>query len=366
MWRLLIFIVVGLAAGAYAMTPTSVAPAEPGLAYRGAADASAATFIDDTTLVVADDEDNLLRFYPGGAGGGPSFTLDLSEFLGLAADEESDLEGAARIGTRIYWITSHGRNREGKLRPERGRLFATEITRTEGGATLRPYGRPLRTLVPALVQSLEAQGIPLAAAAGIDAQGQVIREDRRLAPKSAGLNIEGLAACPDGSCLYIGLRNPRHTVKGVEHAIVVPLLNPAAVVDANDPPRLGRALLWNLGGQGVRSMLWVPALSSFLVVAGDSDAGGESRLYRWSGAAETQPVAAQPSSPWPADFNPEALALVPGTSRVLALSDDGDRPLRVDSAGNCKRGEFRKDGTCRNKDLRDAGRKSFRGVQFTP
>ena len=38
---------------------------------------------------------------------------------------ESDLEGAANLADRIYWITSHGRNREGEARESRHRFFAT-------------------------------------------------------------------------------------------------------------------------------------------------------------------------------------------------------------------------------------------------
>lgn len=331
--------------------------------YTGAADASAVEFIDATTLAVVDDEDNVLRFYEAGTGGAPRFTLDLSAFLDLEPDEESDLEGAARIGDRIYWLTSHGRNRKGKDRSARGRFFATEIVRSEGGAKLRPVGRPFRDLIPLLVQALEAQGIPLASAAGIDAAGRTTREDERLAPKVGGLNLEGLAACPDGTCLYLGLRNPLHEVGGVRHAIIVPLLNPAAVVDEGTPPELGPPLLWDLDGQGVRSMHWSPEHSALLVIAGDRGDGGGFRLYRWSGDPQIPPSAAVPTPPFGAGMSPEALTGVPGSRRLLALSDDGDRRIRA-SSGDCQRGEHRKDGTCRNKDLVDPGRKSFRGFEF--
>ena len=42
-------------------------------------------------------------------------------------EPEADLEGATRIGDDIYWITSHGQNKNGKNRPSRHRLFATAV-----------------------------------------------------------------------------------------------------------------------------------------------------------------------------------------------------------------------------------------------
>jgi hypothetical protein len=363
MWKLTT-LAAAAAVMACALAARHDAPADEAGIYLGAADASAAEFIDATTLVVADDEDNVLRFYDALAGGAPRLTLDLSEFLGLSAEGESDIEGAARVGDRIYWVTSHGRNRKGKERRGRGRLFATEIVHVEGRTTLRPVGRAYRELVPALVSALEAHGIPLAAAVGIDADGRMVQQDKRLAPKAGGLNIEGLAACPDGRCLYLGLRNPRHTVEGAERAIVAPLLNPAAVVDRGELPRIGPPLLWDLGGQGVRSMHWSAEHSAFLIVAGDHGEGGASRLYRWSGDRAATPTMASPAPPFPSDLNPEALIELPGGKRLLVLSDDGDRRIRVGSPADCTPSGYRKDGTCRNKEQRDADRKSFRGFQF--
>jgi hypothetical protein len=125
--------------------------------YSGASDASAAEFLDETTLAVADDEDNVLRLYDAAAGGPPRQALDLSAFLGLSPDEESDIEGAARVGDRIYWITSHG--------PKRQLLFATEITRSEAGVGLRPVGRPCREIGPAILRLKAAAPFPALPAA---------------------------------------------------------------------------------------------------------------------------------------------------------------------------------------------------------
>ena len=92
--------------------------------YQGACDASAADALDAEHFVVASDEDNTLRIYRRGHPA-PVGSVDLAAFLGTKKGEESDIEGAARIGAHIYWIASHGRNASGEARPGRARLFAT-------------------------------------------------------------------------------------------------------------------------------------------------------------------------------------------------------------------------------------------------
>lgn len=72
-------------------------------------DASAVVALSGDLFAVGNDEDNTLRIYKAKEGGPPVDTLDLSKFLKV--DEkfpETDLEGAAWLGDRIFWITSHG------------------------------------------------------------------------------------------------------------------------------------------------------------------------------------------------------------------------------------------------------------------
>ena len=107
--------------------------------YSGPCDASAAVALDAAYFVVGDDERNTLHVYRQGQAQAVG-SLDLSKFLATAADEESDIEGAAAIGTRIYWITSHGRNSKGKARPSRQRFFATEVLPGQP-PTLKPVGQ---------------------------------------------------------------------------------------------------------------------------------------------------------------------------------------------------------------------------------
>ena len=307
-------------------------------------DASAACPSGDGTLVIADDEDNTLRVY-GPGGGGPVGALPLDEHLGVSGVEhpEADIEGAALLGDTCFWITSHGRNRKGKWRPARHHLFATSQLRVVG-ATRRDVGAALAT-VPELAAAIGPEG----------------ERAPGLAPKVGGLNIEGLAAGPDGASLLIGLRNP--LVDG--RAVVVTLRNPDQVVNAGAAPELGEPILLRLeapggGPLGVRSIGRGP--SGYLVAAGPRDGRAGFALFAWSGRPDDAPRLL----PRATDringidgFAPEAL--VPLGDEVLLLSDDGTRRVEVASAAGCA-GALQ-DGRCRSKDLVDRRRRVFRGLR---
>ena len=264
--------------------------------YHGLCDASAAVALDAQHFVVAGDEDNTLRVYRRGRSDAVA-TLPLKSFLGT--DKESDLEGSARIGERIYWIASHGRNSSGKLRPDRYRFFATDIDASQPVPALRPAGKASASLLEQLLTTEQAKALRLDEAA-------------RLAPEAdGGLNIEGLAEGADGG-LLIGLRNPLRGGK----ALVIPLHNPAEVL-AGQPARFGRPLLLDLAGRGVRSLERVG--DGYLVVAGPTADRGDFALYRWSGGADDAPQALpQPLH----SLRPEALLTWPD-GMVQLLSDDG-------------------------------------------
>lgn len=266
--------------------------------FTGMCDASAAVPIDAGHFVVASDEDNVLRVYAL-SGGAPTATVPLAGFL-KTGTRESDLEGAARIGDRIYWIASHGRNSSGKLRTERQRLFATDIVPGGATATFQPVGTPSTGLLPALVAAPALKGFGLDAAA------------ERAPEAEGGLNIEGLAATPDGR-LLVGFRNPLIGGK----ALVVTLDNPAEIV-AGTAPAIGAVALVALGGRGIRSLERIG--DGYLIVAGPTADAGSFALYRWSGGA-ADPVAVPG-----VDFGtlrPEALFAVAGSSEIQILSDDG-------------------------------------------
>ena len=136
---------------------------------------------------------------------------------------------------------------------------------------------------------------------------------RLAAEADGGLNIEGLAATPEGQ-LLIGFRNPLPE----ERAIVIPLENPTEVVDGKRA-KLGEPFELNLGRRGIRSIEWVGG--SYLIVAGPTADEGSFALYRWSGkrGESAMPI----DSVDLGSLRPEALFAIPQTPQVQLLSDDG-------------------------------------------
>ena len=291
--------------------------------YRGICDASAAVAIDADRFVVANDDKNILMAYRVGQPKGEE-ALDLRDYL---KDKNSDLEGAARIGDRIFWIASHGRKANGEFKPERRRFFATPVT---GGAPSKVEIPPLPPVENLLDQMIADERYK---ALGLEAASQKPSESRD------GLNIEGLAATPDGK-LLIGFRNPR--LAGL--AIVAVLENPAETIQGK-PARFGAPWRLALGGRGIRSIERIG--DRYLIIAGPHDDGANDgsdfRLY----AAPS--VGDQPAALDNVSFRglfPEAIFAMPDGS-IHILSDDGG--VMVD-------GERCKDA--------DKAKRSFRGQKL--
>ncbi len=266
--------------------------------YHGMCDASAAAALGPFLFVVANDERNQLKIYQRGVAK-PVEVLDLSEFLGTKVNKESDLEGAATIGDRIYWISSHGRNKSGEVQDRRYRFFATDAGK--GASRLEPVGTPYTKLLRDMIEAPHLKKYPLE-----EASSQTPEAD-------GAFNIEGLAATPEGS-LLIGMRNPAPRGK----ALVVPLLNPAKVIEG-ERAEFGEGIELDLGGLAIRSMELVGM--AYMIVAGPPADTGEFALYQWSGKAADAPVRLLHE-----DFDevrPEALFAIPGTRQVQILSDDG-------------------------------------------
>ncbi len=264
--------------------------------YHGMCDASAAAAIGPDLFVVANDERNQLKVYRRGQPQ-PVDEIDLSDFLGTAKDKESDLEGAATIGERIYWISSHGRNKKGKHVETRHRFFATELRDGKVVEVGQPYAR----LIDDMIAAPQLRRYGLAQAAG------------RMPEADGALNIEGLAATPEGGVL-IGLRNP--APRGM--ALVIPLLNPADVIEGGGA-RLGEAVELDLGGLAIRSMELVGL--AYMIIGGPAADEGEFALFRWSGKPGDKPE--QLAHRHFGKARPEALFAIPGTRKLQLLSDDG-------------------------------------------
>ena len=295
--------------------------------HFGARDGSAGIACGPEHFVGATDEDNILRLYPAAGGTVGGKLLNLNDW-GLfpkklkhdgVTFKEADIESAVRIGDVIYWISSHARDSDKQVRKERLALFATMITGSGADTKLETTGEPYTQLVEDIMADKRLKFL----------QDAVLAEK---APKEeGGFNIESL--CAEGDVLYIGFRNP--IVDG--KAILVPLMNPSAMIHDGERAVLGSPIRLDLGGLGFRDM--VKWRGGFLILAGDyrdrfEDPGANApKLYQWSGKRDEPPVEMEVDL---GDLNPEAALVFGGAEdgRVLLLSDDGK--WNVQRGGNRK------------------------------
>lgn len=294
----------------------------------GICDGSAGVALSAGYIVVANDENNVLSIYQSDTGSVPVGRVQLSRILGVGGrpNREADIEAAATVGDTAYWITSHP-SENGAALLDRHRFFATLEERTSSIPTVRPAGRVYGGLVNAMLGDTTLVRYGIAAAS------------RRPAPEAGGLNIEGLAATPDGR-LLIGFRSPVPDGR----ALIVPIENPADVIFRDRPPRFGSAVTVALGGRGIRSIEYVPTMRAYVLVAGSANGGRDFALYRWSGAAADAPSLLQIVSL--DGLSPEAIVVESAhPDRLLLLSDDGGRRI---GGRDCKE--------------REASRKFFRSV----
>lgn len=338
---------------------------EPGIVYYGMSDASAAVALSDDLFVVADDENNVLRVYQTNTTSVPVYTFDLSPYIVTGKDHpEADIEGATLVGDCIYWITSHGRNKDGKIRPNRYRFIATSVKIENGRVTLDSVGTPCSTLINEMIKAEATQHLKLDSVTRFDVKKLKKKEKKKLAPKKEGLNIEGLCAAPDGNTLYIGFRNPQFfdRVTHKKRAGLVPLLNPQQVIKAGATPAFGSPILLNLDGRGIRSMEYSHSHKAYFIIAGPHDGKADFALYRWSGKTDKRPVLVKKFPTAPDAFTPEALIVFKKSARLFALSDDGSLIVDIPNTSDCIKGEMLKNGQCLNKHLSDQNKKHFRGM----
>jgi hypothetical protein len=337
-----------------------------GLTYAGMCDGSAAAALDEQTFVVASDEAtlkqgptpqrNVLGVYRIDQGGAPLQTVDLSAALAPEPNNpaqhdpehvEADIEGAARIGDRIYWITSHGHNSKGKRRVDRYRFFATDLVGSGPNVALRPAGTtgPFPAYMNLLKDMSGAAQLAGFKLGELDAGNK--------APEEGGINIEGLCATRDNK-LLIAFRSPLTQGK----ALLIPLENGDDLITGKTAQaKFGAPLQLDLGGLGIRDIAYAKAQDVYLIIAGPATADGPFRLYQWSGNSAQPPIVSKDKAGNEislSGLNPEALVVYPNSNRVLVISDDGDVKMRSPSLNT----------TLDNKELPDAER-LFRTVWLT-
>ncbi|MEW5849411.1 MAG: DUF3616 domain-containing protein [Myxococcota bacterium] len=290
------------------------------ISLTGACDASTVVELDDGALVIADDEDQVLRFYAPTQGTAPRAQVDVTHQLGLTDTSggvfrEVDIEGSTRVGNRVYWLGSHGNSSTGSNRPNRRRLFVTEVSGSGANANAVVLGTPYEDLRDDLVDwdNNDGHGLGESALGFEDAIDQEPERDD-------GFNLEGLSMTPDGGAALLGMRAP--VVDGM--ALVITLNNLEPLLTGGGTAQFGALYQLDLGGRGVRSMEC--AANGCIIVAGPADGAEDFRLYTWSGNASDAPVERNADL---TGMHPEGIVAVPPgpfteTTRIRLISDDGD------------------------------------------
>jgi hypothetical protein len=286
----------------YAASAAALEPATTRF-HSGASDASTAIAIDADWMLIADDENQVLRLYARHDSGLHQAGFDFTDALALTdldggVPREVDIEASTRLGARLFWLGSHGNQATGSpnARPNRRRVFATDLSGNGDSATLAYAGR-YDHLLGDLVAWDEADGHGL----GAGALGFAASSAANVSPEIAsGLNIEGLTIAPDGSTALVAFRAPRAPLASRNEALVIPVLQFDALVTGAAPgsraagsASFGAPILLDLGGRAIRSIERNGA-GDYLIVGGPSGAAdlpaADFRLFRWSGLAADVPL----------------------------------------------------------------------------
>ncbi len=307
----------------YAASAASATPATTRW-HTQAADASAAVPAGGDYMFVADDEDQVLRLFHRAESGLPVAGFDFTSMLGLTdlssgGPREVDIEGAFRVGNRIYWIGSHGNASAGQNRPNRRRLFATDIIGSGAVATLNYVGR---------YDNLRQDLVTWGDANGYNFSASVPSPVLPTAPN--GFNIEGFTMAPDGTTAYIGFRAPLVPLPARDKALIAPIQNFEAWFNNGAPagsPSIGAPIELDLGGRCIRSIEC--NANGCIIVAGSTNETPNFKLYTWTGNPADAP---RPRSADLSTMTPEALVELPagnflGTAgdnlTVQLISDNG-------------------------------------------
>lgn len=297
--------------------PHSAPKSSPPVAHTGSHDGSTAIAVDSMHFWMAEDEANELKMFSRTRSGPLLAKFDMNAVLGLSG-KEVDIEGSCaspQHSGRIYWIGSLSNNKEGKIRPDRDRIFATEFSGSGAQSQLRFVGY-YQGLRQHLIAWGDAQGYDFSAKA---AKGVEPKRDD-------GFNVEGLEIAPDGKTLYIAFRAPL-VGKRSDLALIAPLLDFEKWFASGRPldaPRFGKPVELDLGGRGFRS-LGKNAQGEFLIVAGSTESTPDFALYTWDGKATGKPRLRTANLQ---GLAPEGIVEVPaslqGNFEVQLLSDFGE------------------------------------------
>ncbi|MBS1302152.1 Pycsar system effector family protein [Loktanella sp. SALINAS62] len=216
----------------------------------------------------------------------------------------SDLEGLSiDADGYIYATTSHSLNNDGERKTDREQLLRFRISGNSVGE-IATFGG-LRDAI-----------------AGDTGLRELVLQETGAHLDIAQLNIEGLAYVRADNSLYVGLRAPMASTKGV----IVVIQNPADVFNNQAAPRFGAPILLELQGGGIRALSYDPVLDAFLIVneLEGYEGGRFSQLWRWSGNPTSQPEPiALPDIINLNNVESIDSILIDGVPRLLIMSDEG-------------------------------------------
>jgi len=290
--------------------------------YWQIADTSAGAAIDANLFIAAGDEINRLCIYDSrDPNSTPIVDFNLTEFLNVESSHpETDIEGATWFNDRIFWIASHGRNKDGEYWYSRYQFFATTVSKTPPDPNITVDGN-YTGLIDDLIAYDSIYDLGLADAIGVSGGHIDPLPIPDLAPKIDGLNIEGLCTSADGNSIFIAFRNPRPDVNDVSNALIIQINNPEEVVLSGQAADFDPPMLLDLDGLGIRSMEYSPTLGKYLIVAGSHKAGSDEPLQiLYSYDMGTGLLTMIDDFPI---ITPEAMFQFPDTNDIQLLSDDG-------------------------------------------
>lgn len=310
----------------------------------GTSDASTAIAVGGTYFLEGDDENQVLRLYDYTKSGLPVTGFDFTSSLGLTdisggVPREVDIEASTRVNNRIFWLGSESNNDSGSSRPNRDRIFATDISGTGSTSTLSYVGR-YNFLREDIInwdknnlhgKGANYYGLDASAASGVGSK------------QTNGYNIEGLEMAPDNTTAYVAFRAPEVPPGTRAKALIVPVTNFASLISTNGgtqgSAQFGAPIELDLGGRGIREIR-KNANNQYIIIAGAAGEAGAApddfRLYTWDGNPSSAPQLR--AATFPDSFKPEGIISVPdnltATSQIQFISDDGDLVLYNDGTAS--------------------------------
>ncbi|MCU0324868.1 MAG: YDG domain-containing protein [Spirosomaceae bacterium] len=308
--------------------------------HTGKSDASTAIKVDNDLMLVADDEDQTIRLYNRNNSGLPVNSFDFTSVLGLTdisggVPREVDIEASLKIGNSIYWMGSESNASNGNNRPNRNRVFKTDISGTGIGTSLIYVSR-----YDFLKDDILAWDANNLHGKGANYYGLVASASAGVIPESTalnGFNIEGIEIAPDNTTAYVAFRAPQVIPSDRKKALIIPITNFTSILAANGgtigSATFGTPIELNLGERGIREIRKNDT-NEYLIIAGPADAATgtapkDFKFYTWTGKPTDEPIKRSFNlSSLNVDGSFESIVEVPSNlnsiTNIQLLVDNGD------------------------------------------